>query len=108
MKTLTPTQKLDNAITLLEIRQSRQLNEIKDQFENLVESVKPINIIKNTLNEFRNTPNTKSSIIGSLTSIASGYLSRRLTMGASSNIFKKLGGFALQYVVTNFASKKNN
>ena len=107
MKTLTPTKKLNGAIAILEIRQSREFHELKSQFDTLIESAKPINIIKNTVEDFTSTPNITLKIAKSLTSLATGYVSRRLLIGNSSNIFKKLTGYALQYVVTNFISKKN-
>lgn len=109
MKLLTPTDKLHNAITVLEIRQSIELNELKTQFDNLIETTKPINIIKNTLNDFSNTPDAKSNIIASITSIAAGYISRKILVDdSSSNIIKKISGYALQFAVTNFISKKIN
>lgn len=109
MKPLTPTQKLDNAITILEQRQSKELQEIKNQFDSLIESTKPINIIKNTLEDFSNTPDAKSSIINSVTSIATGYISRKFLIDdSSSNIIKKIGGYVLQFAITNFISKKIN
>lgn len=110
MKTLTPTKKLDGAIAILELRQTREFQEVKTQFDALIESTKPINIIKNTIEDFSSTPSKSSTlnIAKSLTSIATGYVSRRLLLGNSSNIFKKITGYALQYVVTNFISKKTN
>ena len=109
MKPLTPTQKLENAIAILEQRQSIELQEIKNQFDSLIESTKPLNIIKNTLADFNNTPNAKSNIITSIIRIATGYLSRKILIDDnSSNIIKKISGYALQYAVTNFLTKKNN
>ena len=109
MKPLTPTQKLDNAITLLEERQSKELQDLKNQFDSLIESTKPINIIKNTLEDFSNIPDAKSSILSSITSIAAGYISRKILVDdSSSNLIKKISGYALQFAVTNFISKKIN
>lgn len=107
MKTLTPTQKLNNAIALLEQRQKQEFQEVKHQFDALVETVKPVNLLNNALKDF-NTPETKTNLINSITSVASGYISRKFLVGESTNIFKKIGGYVLQYAVTNFISKKIN
>lgn len=107
MKVLTPTQKLNNAITLLEHKQKEEFQDVKNQFDVLVETIKPVNLLNSTLKDF-NTPETKTNLINSVTSIASGYISRKFLVGDSSNIFKKVAGYALQYAVTNFISKKIN
>lgn len=107
MKVLTPTQKLSNAIDLLEQKQKQEFIDLKNQFDSLVETVKPVNLLNSTLKDF-NTPETKTNIVNSLTSVASGYISRKLLVGDSSNIFKKIAGYSLQYLVTNFISKKIN
>lgn len=107
MKILTPTQKLNNAIALLEHKQKEEFQDVKNQFDALIETVKPVNLFNSTLKDF-NTPETKTNLINSVTSIASGYISRKLLVGESTNIFKKLAGYTLQYAVTNFISKKIN
>ncbi|WP_298122109.1 hypothetical protein [Flavobacterium sp.] len=107
MKVLTPTQKLNNAIALLEQKQKEEFQDVKNQFDSLIETVKPVNLLNRTLKDF-NTPETKTNLINSVTSIASGYISRKLLVGESTNIFKKLAGYTLQYAVTNFISKKIN
>lgn len=107
MKILTPTQKLNNAITILEERKKKEFQDVKLQFDSLIETVKPVNILNNTLKDF-NTLETKTNLINSITSVASGYISRKFLVGESTNIFKKIGGYALQYAVTNFISKKIN
>ncbi len=107
MKILTPTQKLSNAIDLLEAKQKKELDDVKLQVNSLLESMKPVNLLNNTLKDF-NTPETKTNLINSVTSVASGYISRKFLIGDSSNIFKKIAGYTLQYAVTNFISKKIN
>lgn len=107
MKILTPTQKLNNAIALLEKKQKTEFQDVKNQFDALVETVKPVNLLNSTLKDL-NTPDTKSTILNTVTSFASGYISRKFLIGDSSNLFKKVAGYALQYAVTNFVSKKIN
>mgnify|MGYP005855069023 CR=1 FL=1 len=109
MKALTPTEKLDYAIAVLEQRQATELQDVKNQFNRLIDAAKPINIIKNTLEDFRNIPNAKSSIIASITGIAAGYVSRKLLVDdSSSSLLKKISGYAIQFAITNFISKKIN
>lgn len=108
MNTLTPTEKINNAITILEQRQSKQLQEIKIQFDCLIDTTKPINIIKNTLKDFSNTSDAKLSIVDSIKNIALGYISRKFFVDdSSSNLIKKVSGYALQFAVTNFLTKNN-
>lgn len=107
MRTLTPTQKLSNAIDLLEQKQKEELLDVKNQLDSLFESIKPVNLLNKTLKDF-NTPETKTNLLNSVTSVASGYISRKFLIGDTTNIFKKIAGYTLQYAVTNFISKKIN
>lgn len=97
---------LDKEIARLEVEREVKMRELKHQLAITYDSVKPINLLKETLDDFQNTPDVKANILQSTLSIAGGYLSKKLVMGKSNSIFKKIFGYVLQYGVTNFISKK--
>jgi len=99
---------LDIAIARLQLEKIEKFEELKNQLAITYDSVKPINIIKETLEDFRHTPDIRSNFIQSAVSIAGGYLSKKIVMGKSNSIFKKIIGYVLQYGLTNFISKKVN
>ena len=108
MEKITISERLEVAIAAAKLRQQQQRNAVNVQFENMVDGLKPINILNNTLTDFQQMPNVKANVIGSVVSIASGYLTRKLVTSSSSNLLTKIGGYALQYMITNFVSKKIN
>lgn len=99
-------EKLDIAIEELERKRNMQYEEIKLQLTATYESIKPINLIKQGFQDLKESPEVKSSLFQSLLSIAGGYISKKILIGKTNSIFKTILGYALQYGVTNFISKK--
>ncbi|MFA9188629.1 hypothetical protein AAGV33_14570 [Flavobacterium sp. FBOR7N2.3] len=99
---------LDEAIARLEMKRDMKFEELKDQIDITFQSMKPINILNGTLEDLKNFPEVKSNALQLITSLAGGYLSKKLLVGKSSSFFKKVLGYLLQYGVTNFISKKVN
>ena len=108
MEKTNSIDRLTAAIAATKIRQRQQRLAVDHQVEKMLDGIKPINILNNTLNDFQQMPNVKANVVGSVVSIATGYLSRRLITNNSSNLLMKIGGYALQYAITNFVSKKIN
>ena len=99
-------EELDIAIELLERKRALKFEELKYQLNVTYESVKPINILNQTLIDLKESPGVKSNLFQSAISLAGGYFSKRLLLGKSHSMFKKILGYVLQYGVTNFISKK--
>ncbi|HZK60823.1 MAG TPA: hypothetical protein VFC41_02020, partial [Anaerovoracaceae bacterium] len=55
---------------------------------------------ENTLREISSSPYLIDNIIGTATGLATGYLSKKVFIGASGNIIRKLIGSVLQFGVT--------
>ncbi len=96
---------LNQAIESLELQQKNELRDIKNQFEKVCDSIRPINILSETISDFRSMHDVRNNVLTNVVSVATGYLSKRLILGSSQNMFKKIGGYLLQYAVTNFTSK---
>lgn len=105
MQNITSTATLKNAIELLEVEQVVKGQILKEQFYLTYESLKPINILKKTLKEISSSPYLIDNISGTAIGLASGFLSRKIFVGASGNIFRKLIGSVLQFGITNVVAK---
>jgi len=105
MQNITSPAELKNAIRLLEVEQTIKGQLLKEQFHITYESLKPINILKNTLNDVASSPYLIDNILGTAMGMASGYLSKKIFVGTSGNIFRKLVGSVLQFGVTNIVAK---
>jgi hypothetical protein len=105
METISSIAGLKNAIQLLEAEQAAKGILLKEQFLLTYESLKPINILKSTLKEVSSSPLLIDNILGSAVGLATGYISKKIVIGTSGNIFRRLLGFVLEFVVTNVVAK---
>ncbi len=99
-------ERLDLAIEELELKRDLKFIELKHQLASTYESVKPINMLNQALEDFKESPSIKSNLLQTVVSLAGGYFSKRLLIGKSNSMLKNLLGYVLQYGVTNFISKK--
>jgi hypothetical protein len=108
MQKITTTMDLKEAILLLEEEQGIKGRMLKDQLIITFESLKPINLIKNTLKQFSSTPNMAENISGTALGLLSGFLSRKIFVGASGSIIRKVIGSFLQLGVTNAVAQNSD
>jgi hypothetical protein len=97
MGKIASTTDLKNAIQLLEVEQRAQGVELKVQYAEAYKSFKPLNLIKDTLKGVVSSPGIIENIIVGGIGLATGYLTRRVVVGTSTNIFRKLLGSTLQF-----------
>ncbi len=105
MENITSVAGLKNAIQLLEVEQEIKLKQLKEQFHLTYESLKPMSLLDGILKDFGSMSNVIDSLLGAVVGYASGYLSKKILVGGSANIFKRLLGSVLQFGVTNVVSK---
>jgi hypothetical protein len=100
MSYINHTMLLKNQIQLMEAEQAIKGEELKTQFYIVYESLKPINLLLHTLKDVSTSPNLIDNVLGTTIGLASGYLSKKIFIGSSGNLIRKLIGSALQYGVT--------
>ena len=100
MSHINYTLLLKNQIELLEDEQTIKGLELKKQFYIVYDSLKPVNILLRTLKDVTSTPGLMDSILGTTVGLASGYLSKKLFIGTSANLIRRLIGSVLQLGVT--------
>ena len=105
MQNINYTKELRESIQLLEVEQNLNRCLLKQQFYITYESFKPVNLLKNTLNEVISSPNLIDNVLNTLVGLSTGYLSRKIVVGASGNVFRKLMGSILQFGVTNIIAQ---
>lgn len=92
---------LQETIQILEVEREIEGQILKEQFQLAYERLKPINLLRNTILEVASTPFLTDKIIGAALGLATGYLSKKIVVGASGNILRKLLGIVVQLGVTN-------
>ncbi len=105
MQNITSSTELKNAIQLLEEEQAIKGQLLKEQVFITYESLKPVNLLKSTLKDLSSSPYLIENIVGSAVGIATGYVSKKIVVGASANIFRKLFGTILQFGITNLVAQ---
>jgi hypothetical protein len=105
MEKITSATGLKDAILLLEADQVMQGQLLKEQFSSIYESFKPVNLIKNSLKDLASSPYLIDNILATAIGLATGFLSKKIFVGSSGNLFRKLLGSFLQAGVTNTVSQ---
>jgi hypothetical protein len=93
------------AILQLESRQTEEGKLMKEQFLVAVESIKPINLIKNTLREAVGSEDLQDNVLNSSLGFSAGYISKILFQGATSSPLKKIIGTALMFGIKNLIAQ---
>lgn len=105
MKNQSKTDTLIEKIFLLQSKQERELKLLKEQFHVTYESLKPINLIKNTFHEVTESPAIKNNIVNNTIGLATGYLTKKVLFGSARYPITKLIGTVLQFTIANIVSK---
>jgi hypothetical protein len=99
---------LKEAIRQLEQRQFIQKEALIDQFHITYDSLKPVNIIKNEFKKLTSSisepSETKTNLINTAIGVGVGFLTKKIFIGGSAGILKRLFGTAMQIGVTKLVS----
>jgi len=108
MKKNSPNDSLDEAIVLLELKRDLELLQLKQQLNEVLESLKPINLIKDTFNAVTASPDLKNGIGKTVLGVASGLLVKNILFRNSYNPLKVVAGIVLQTVASGLAAKNSD
>lgn len=101
-----PSEALDQAIILLKQKQELELLELKNQYHETYSHYKPINILKRTFGEVRQSSDLKNDLISNGLGLLTGYVTRKAVVGSTHNPIKKVFGTLLQFAVGALVQKK--
>ena len=108
MEKITCAAELKIAIQNLEFEQEVQGQLLKEQFFLTFDSLKPANLIKNTLQDITSSPYLLDNMLGSVMGMFTGFISKKIAVGASHNLFRKMAGSLLQFGVTNLVAQHSD
>jgi hypothetical protein len=108
MQNITSSTGLKDAIKLLEAEQEVKAQLLKEQLYLTYESLKPVNLLKHTLKEISSSPYLIENLSGTAVGLLSGFLSRKIFVGKSGNLIRKLVGSILQFGVTNIVAQNSD
>ena len=96
---------LKEAISLLENKQAKELKLLKEEFHTTYESLKPLNLVKNTLHQVEASPEIKKDILTNTIELATNYLSKKVLTNPVHAPIKKVLGSILQLAMANILDK---
>lgn len=78
---------------------------LKEHFHRTYESLKPLNIIKNTFKEFISVPDLKTNVVNAAIGITTGFVAKKVFTGKLHNPLTKFFGLILEMVVASKVTK---
>ena len=105
MTKLNSATDIKQLIFQLENQQAIDLQQLREQLHQTYESIKPINLVRNTFKEVVASEELTDNIVNTSVGLAAGYVSKTLFEKASHSPFRKLMGTALLFGVTNLVAK---
>jgi hypothetical protein len=102
MERYASSNALREAIIDLERQQAAASRQITVQLIHAVESMKPINLIKNTLNEVTESKEMTDNILKTSIGLVAGYITQSLFQRPSHGPLRRLLGVLFSYGITHF------
>jgi hypothetical protein len=105
MRNIESVEELEKSIQLLEMEQAISGQLLKEQFIYTYDSLRLVNLLKNSLRQTISSPTIVTDIVGTALGLVTGYISKKIFIGTSGNAFRKLLGSILQLGVMSFVSQ---
>jgi uncharacterized coiled-coil protein SlyX len=99
---------LKRRIADLETKRKQQRAVITENVQQLVESVKPTNLIRAGLQSISETPVLRQNLINAVVSLSTGWLARKLAVPKSDTIVRRTVGAAVQYGVSHLLATRGD
>lgn len=103
MEKITDLTSLDTQIAMLEQRQENEKAAIESEFHNLMESLKPANLIKSMFRSVKESPDLKSDLLHGAIGLGTGFLTNKLLLGKIHGPIKMILSALLPTVITKAA-----
>jgi hypothetical protein len=97
---------LEQAILRLKVQQIQQKLEIKNHLDETLQSLNPLNFLKESFSEMKNSTDLKRTLFQAVISYAGGLISKKLIIGKTHSTFKNILGYLIQFGVTKFIAKE--
>jgi len=105
MEKQNPTQILKQQISALEIKQAEEGKMLKDHFQKTYDSLKPANLIKNSVKDFFYPEGISETVIETSAIIISGLISKKILNSTKIGTTMKLLSSLLQLSATSLITK---
>jgi hypothetical protein len=105
MRDSTSYSRLQDSIQLVKEEQIIKRQLLQEQLNISYESLKPLNLLRGAIRDMSSSPDLGNNVMGSVLGLGSGYLSKKLFIGTSGNLIRKLIGSFIQIGVSNLVAR---
>jgi uncharacterized Fe-S center protein len=106
MKEIKKLEELLETIKSTELEREEHFNDLKEHFSATYKKINFENIMSDSIRNIISKPIVTGNLINSVFSFLGGYLSKKIIIGKSTNIFKNILGSVVQYGFTSFGYQK--
>lgn len=100
MQLIKDSKSLTEAIAFYENKKNSEAGLLKHHFNFTIDSLNPLHIIKEKINDTIHSPGIKGKIVSAIFNIATGMFAKNLLLGGSLNPIKKMAVNLLQSQVS--------
>jgi len=105
MEKINSARDLQIAIRTLEEERGEREKNLKLQFDEIADSLRPINILKRSVQGIFQKPNDRHDLLAAILAVGTGLISKKMFEGKSPGPVRKTAGQALQLGVTTLVAK---
>lgn len=96
---------LQSVIKALEEKRERERQGMVDSFEAITESMKPLQLVKSAFNKLQLPPGLAGNVVKVISVVGISFLSKKLLLGKSSGLLKKIAGLLIELGVADLLTK---
>jgi hypothetical protein len=108
MQKITSVAGLREEIGELKYKQVAQGQLLKEQFNIVIESLKPVNVIKSTFNDVVASPDLLGNVLNAAIGLTAGIFSKKVLVGSTLNPFKRILGTILEAGIATVVTTKGD
>lgn len=99
MENQSASEKLKELIAEKEAQHLEEEIILKEHFHLIYDSLKPINLIKNTLSEAITSPDIRHNLLNAAIGFSTGYIAKKIFVNRPNGIIKNIEGNMLQLLI---------
>jgi len=103
---ITSMDELQQRIAELQVKQQEQATALRQSTIHIIETLSPSHLLNDALKNITKSPELRNNVMDTALGIGAGVLSKKLFVGGSRNIIKKIGGTAIEFLVANIIRKR--
>jgi hypothetical protein len=99
---------LVSVIAALEDKREREKQGIVDSFHGITDSLRPLQLIKRAYHKVQLPAGLAGNVVKVISVVGIGFVSKKLLLGKSNGLIKKIGGLLIELGVADLLTKKKS